>query len=73
VQAVPQLVLASSQNPSTAGEAVTLTVKVSAQDVIPTGTVTFRAGNIILAEGVTLDQSVAPTVIRDTSLLSYGM
>jgi hypothetical protein len=111
VQAVPQLLLASSHNPSKAGDVVTLTVKVSAKGAIATGTVTFRAGDTILAAGVALDgfgvasfitsalqegacpivveyhgdaihaptasapldQSVAPTVTRETRQLSQGM
>jgi hypothetical protein len=111
VQAVPHVALTSSHNPSLAGEIVTLTVKVSAEGALPTGTVTFRAGDTILAAGIALDsvgvasfvtsalpegacpidvayhgdaihaptaspplqQTVAPYVIRDTSLLSQGM
>jgi len=70
VQAVPQLVLASSSNPSTPGEVVTLTVKVSAQGAIPTGTVTFRAGDTVIAADVALDGGGMASFI--TSALPEG-
>uniref|UniRef100_Q07RB1 Bacterial Ig-like domain-containing protein n=1 Tax=Rhodopseudomonas palustris (strain BisA53) TaxID=316055 RepID=Q07RB1_RHOP5 len=70
VQAVPQLVLASSRNPSRSGEVVTLTAKVSAPGAIPTGTVTFRACDAVIAAGVTLDGAGLASFI--TSALPEG-
>jgi hypothetical protein len=70
VQAVPQLVLTSSRNPSTSGDLVTLTVKVSGEGAIPTGTVTFRAGDTILAAGIALDSFGVASFI--TSALPEG-
>jgi hypothetical protein len=70
VQAVPQLVLASSHNPSRPGELVTLTVKVSASGAIPTGTVTFRAGDAVIAADVALDSFGVASFI--TSALPEG-
>jgi len=40
--------LSSQPNPSTAGQSVTLTATVTATPGVPTGTVTFRAGNTVL-------------------------
>jgi hypothetical protein len=70
VQAVPQLVLASSHNPSISGDVVTLTVKVSARGAIPTGTVTFRAGDAVIAADVALDGSGVASFV--TSALPEG-
>jgi hypothetical protein len=70
VQVVPQLVLASSHNPSVSGDMVTLTVRVNAQGAIPTGTVTFRAGDAVIAADVALDAVGAASFI--TSALPEG-
>jgi hypothetical protein len=42
--------LASSQNPSAAGESVTFTAAVSATGTAPAGTVRFKAGNVVVGE-----------------------
>jgi hypothetical protein len=70
VQAVPQLVLASSHNPSRPGELVTLTVKLSAPSAIPTGRVTFSAGDAVIAADVALDSLGIASFI--TSALPEG-
>ena len=44
-------VLTSSQNPSVQGESVTFTAIVSATGAVPAGTVTFKAGNMVLGTG----------------------
>lgn len=55
VLSAPQMVLSSSHNPSAPGELVTLTVRVSGNGTIPTGVVTFRVGDEVLASDVALD------------------
>src|SRR5437867_658512 len=58
VKAPTSTALASSPNPSTAGQAVTLTATVSAASGTPTGTVTFRDGagaNAVTIGTATLD------------------
>jgi len=47
-QASSTATLTSSQNPSTAGQAVTFTAKITSSTVRPTGAVTFTAGNAVL-------------------------
>jgi hypothetical protein len=40
--------LSSSPNPSTQGQAVTFSAKITSPTVVPTGPVTFKAGNTVL-------------------------
>jgi hypothetical protein len=40
--------LTSSPNPSTQGQAVTFTAKITSPTVVPTGPVTFKVGNTVL-------------------------
>jgi hypothetical protein len=55
VRAKPEVTLSSSQDDGALGQAVTLTVRVSSKFGTPTGTVTFRDGNSVLAAYVALD------------------
>jgi Bacterial Ig-like domain (group 3) len=48
LQATSAATLTSSPNPSTPGEAVTFTAKITSPTVIPTGPVTFTAGKTVL-------------------------
>lgn len=59
VRAVPNVVISSSQNPSTPGQAVTLTVAVKSRDGTPRGDVTIRdvALDSVLADRVMLDSN----------------
>lgn len=72
VRAVPRVVISSSQNPSTPGQAVTLTVAVKGRDGPPRGDVTIRdvALDSILADRVMLDSN--GTASFTTSGLEQG-
>ncbi|MGO8794334.1 MAG: Ig-like domain repeat protein [Candidatus Sulfotelmatobacter sp.] len=50
-QATSSLTLTSSANPSTAGESVTFTAKISSPYITPTGQITFTAGKTTLGTG----------------------
>ena len=71
VRAVPQLEVSTSRNPSAPGEPLTLVANVSAGAQRPTGTVTFRDGERVLAAGIRLDRNGRAAFI--TSALSGGM
>ncbi|WP_315831555.1 Ig-like domain-containing protein [Bradyrhizobium prioriisuperbiae] len=71
VRTVPRLELSTSYNPSTPGEPLTLVARVSAGLPKPTGTVTFRDGERILAAGIRLGHDGRAAFI--TSALSGGM
>jgi hypothetical protein len=51
LQATSTATLTSSPNPSTQGQAVTFTAKISSATVTPTGPVTFTAGKAVLGTG----------------------
>ncbi len=51
LQATSSATLTSSPNPSTQGQAVTFTAKISSATVTPTGPVTFTAGKTVLGTG----------------------
>jgi hypothetical protein len=51
LQATSTATLSSSPNPSTQGQAVTFTAKISSPTVTPTGPVTFTAGKTVLGTG----------------------
>jgi hypothetical protein len=72
VRTVPHVVISSSQNPSTPGQAVTLTVAVKSRDGTPRGDVTIRdvALDSVLADRVMLDSN--GTVSFTTSGLEQG-
>lgn len=72
VRTVPRVVISSSQNPSTPGQAVTLTVAVKGRDGPPRGDVTIRdvALDSILADRVMLDSN--GTASFTTSGLEQG-
>ncbi len=70
VQAPPRLEVSTSRNPSTLGEPLTLKATVSARAQRPTGTVTFRDGDQILAANIRLDHDGRAAFI--TSALSNG-
>jgi Big-like domain-containing protein len=70
VQAQPRLEVSTSQNPSGPGATLTLLAIVSAESGTPTGTVTFRDGDRILAAKVMLDRSGRASFV--TSALSDG-
>lgn len=70
VRAVPRLEVSTSRNPSAAGEPVTLVAMLSAGEQRPTGSVTFRDGERILAAGIRLDHDGRAAFI--TSALSDG-
>lgn len=72
VRAVPRVVISSSQNPSTPGQAVTLTVAVKSHDGTPKGDVTIRdvALDSVLADRVMLDSN--GTASFTTSGLEQG-
>jgi hypothetical protein len=72
VRSVPSVLISSSQNPSSPGQAVTLTVAVKSQDGTPKGDVTIRDVTIdsVLAERVTLDSN--GTASFTTSALEQG-
>jgi Bacterial Ig-like domain (group 3) len=70
VQAVPRLEVSTSHNPSAPGEPLMLLATISAGAGRPTGTVTFRDGDVILAAGVRLDRSGHAAFT--TSILSGG-
>lgn len=60
--------LTSSPNPSTQGQAVTFTAKITSPTVVPTGPVTFKIGNTILGTA----QLGAGKATFTTSTLSLG-
>ncbi len=70
VQAEPRLEVSTSQNPSVPGEVVTLHAVVSARSGVPTGMVTFRDGDIVLAANIKLDHGGGVTFV--TTALSDG-
>lgn len=72
VRAVPDVSISSSQNPSSPGQAVTLTVAVKSRDGTPKGDVTIRDVTIdsVLAERVMLDSN--GTASFTTSALEQG-
>jgi hypothetical protein len=55
VLVTPDVMLSSSQNPSTPGQLVTLTARVTCDAGRPTGTVTFSDGRSVIAAHVALD------------------
>jgi YVTN family beta-propeller protein len=65
----PSVSIASSGNPSIAGESVTFTASVSGPAGTPTGTVTFRDGATALCTAVALTSAAATC---STSALSVG-
>jgi hypothetical protein len=70
VLATPDVLLASSQNPSIPGQLVTLTAVVSCDAGTPKGTVTFSDGRSVIAAHVALDRS--GTASFTTSALTDG-
>lgn len=70
VQAPPRLEISTSRNPSAPGEPLTLNAAVSATSRKPTGTVTFRDGDRIIAANIKLDHDGRAAFI--TSALSGG-
>ena len=66
----PDVELSSTQNPSLPGEAVTLTAVVHSSAGIPSGTVTFRDIDAVLADHVRLDSNGVASFT--TSALSEG-
>jgi hypothetical protein len=71
-QGTSATVLASSLNPSTFGQAVTLTATVTAPGTAPTGTVTFRDGAVIIGTPVALTGGAASVTLTGATLLSGG-
>jgi hypothetical protein len=57
VRAVPEVLLSSSQNPSSLGQAVTLTAVVRSPSGTPKGAVTFQDQHEVMAERVQLDSN----------------
>jgi hypothetical protein len=57
--------LASSPNPSTSGQAVTFTAKITSATVVPTGSVTFQVGKTVLG---TAQLSAGKAVFTTTTL-----
>jgi hypothetical protein len=70
VVTTPRLEISTSRNPSAPGEPLTLNASVSAQSRKPTGTVTFRDGDRIIAAKIKLDHDGRAAFI--TSALSGG-
>ena len=70
--------LTSSPNPSTQGQAVTFTAKISSPTVIPTGPVTFTSGKTVLATAqlsggkATLTISSLPVGSSKITVTYYG-
>jgi hypothetical protein len=60
--------LTSSPNPSTSGQSVTFTAKITSPTVTPTGPVTFTAGNTVLGSA----QLIGGKALFTTSTLAVG-
>jgi len=67
-QATSTATLASSPNPSTQGQAVTYSAKITSPTVVPTGPVTFKVGNTVLGTA----QLSAGKATFTTSTLAVG-
>lgn len=70
IRAVPNVSVSSSDNPCASGAVVTLTAAIAVRDGMPTGAVTFRDGERVLAAHVGLDH--AGTASFTTSALADG-
>ena len=57
MRAVPNVLVSSSDNPCESGAVVTLTAAIAVRGDMPTGAVTFRDGERVLADHVELDRS----------------
>lgn len=70
MRAVPNVSVSSSDNPCASGAVVTLTAAIAVRDGKPTGAVTFRDGERVLAAHIALDR--AGTASFTTSALADG-
>jgi hypothetical protein len=71
VRAAPTLTVSSSQNPTGAGQTLTLTARLSGSAGVPRGSVTFRDGDLVLAADVALDATGSAAFT--TSALTSGL